>query len=333
MTLRIGMAGTGWFANVHAQLLNAMDGVQVTAVCGTSRDKADLFAAKLGGAAGYADFTEMLDGETLDAVYICVPPSSHGTMEEQLIERGIPFLVEKPLDAGIEKPRRIAAMLEEKPLITSVGYHLRYRDTANRLREALKLGTVGMLSGEWMGNFVNNAWWPKQERSGGQFVEQTTHIVDLLRYTAGEVAEVYAAYAQRHVHTKYDQVSVDDVGTVVLKLRSGAVASLSNTCLLPDGVFEAGLKAYTPDGLWNWSMEELRHTATGQLTTIVKDQGNPYEAENAAFIQAVRTGDASLIRSDYSDALKTQEVTVAALESARSGKPVLLQGETAGAVL
>ncbi|MGP1666111.1 MAG: NEL-type E3 ubiquitin ligase domain-containing protein, partial [Rhodanobacter sp.] len=29
-----------------------------------------------------------------------------------------------------------------------------------------------------------------QEKSGGQFIEQTTHIVDLLRYCAGEVDEV-----------------------------------------------------------------------------------------------------------------------------------------------
>jgi len=41
-----------------------------------------------------------------------------------------------------------------------------------------------------------------------------------------------------------------------------------------------------------------------------------------AFIHAVRTGDRSVIRSDYFDALKTTEVTLGANESARTGKPV-----------
>ena len=41
-----------------------------------------------------------------------------------------------------------------------------------------------------------------------------------------------------------------------------------------------------------------------------------------AFIHAVRTGDRSVIRTDYFDALKTTEVTLGANESAISGQPV-----------
>ena len=55
--------------------------------------------------------------------------------------------------------------------------------------------TIGMALGRWMGGMPGVAWWRRQEGSGGQFVEQTTHIVDLLRYCAGEVTEVYAAAA------------------------------------------------------------------------------------------------------------------------------------------
>jgi len=41
-----------------------------------------------------------------------------------------------------------------------------------------------------------------------------------------------------------------------------------------------------------------------------------------AFVHAIRTGDRSVIRSDYFDALKTAEVTLGANKSAETGKPV-----------
>lgn len=58
---------------------------------------------------------------------------------------------------------------------------------------------------------------------------------------------------------------------------------------------------------------------------MYKDTDNPYVRENEAFIHAVRTGDPSQIRSNYSDAYPTHEVTYAALESARIGLPVKLK--------
>ena len=44
--------------------------------------------------------------------------------------------------------------------------------------------------------------------------------------------------------------------------------------------------------------------------------------ENKAFIKAVRTGDASDIRSSYSDAVKTLAVSLACNQSAATGQPV-----------
>jgi len=52
-------------------------------------------AADFEGAKGYGQFIEMLTSERLDAVYICVHPMAHGEIEKELIDRKIPFLVEK----------------------------------------------------------------------------------------------------------------------------------------------------------------------------------------------------------------------------------------------
>ncbi|MEF2968278.1 Gfo/Idh/MocA family oxidoreductase [Paenibacillus sp. M1] len=324
MDLNIGIVGTGWFSKVHGDILAGMDGVRVAAVSGTSLAKAESLAERYPGARGFATLKDMLDGTKLDAVYLCVPPMAHGEIEAELIERGVPFLVEKPLAAELSTPLEILNRLEQKPLIHSVGYHFRYKASIQKLKEALEGRVIGMALGAWMGDMPQVSWWRRQEGSGGQFIEQTTHIVDLLRYTAGEVEEVYASYANRVVHNRFENVSVPDVGTVTLKLKSGAIANISNTCVLPGGVGEVGLSLYTDKGILGWNPDRLEITGAEEKNTYTMND-NPYMKESEAFIHALRTGDSSGILSSYADAVRTQRVTCAALESAASGKPVQIE--------
>ncbi|MDQ0089760.1 putative dehydrogenase [Paenibacillus anaericanus] len=321
MSLNVGIIGTGWFSKVHGDILAGTEGVQVAAICGTSLEKAQEMASRYSGARSFSVLSDMLDALKLDAVYICVPPMSHGEIEGELIERGIPFFVEKPLGMNLDVPVGILDKLSKKPLINSVGYHFRYQESIQWLRELLQGRTIGMALGTWMGDMPGVAWWRRQEGSGGQFIEQTTHVVDLLRYTAGEVTEVYAAYGNRVVQDKYENVNVPDIGTVTLKLKSGAVANISNTCILPSGVGSAGLSLYTDSGILDWNSNRLEVVEQG-VKTAYTNGNNAYAAETEAFIHALRSGDTSRILSDYADAVKTQRVTFAALESALSGKPV-----------
>jgi len=321
--LRIGIIGTGWFSQVHADNLVAMDAVKVQAICGSSVNKGEQMARQY-GATGYGNVTEMLEAEKLDAVYICVPPMFHGEMEEQLIERGIPFLVEKPIGINSELPRRLLKQIEAKSLLTSVGYHFRYKETVSQMKQLLSEQQVGMALGQWMGSMPGVAWWRQQEGSGGQFIEQTTHIVDILRYCLGDVEEVYAMNGNRVMHERHEGVSVSDVGTVTLKLANGVIANISNTCVLPGGVDQTGLTFYTAEGMLDWNPSRLK-VITPNVRTEYYDSTNPYVIESETFINALRTGDSTRIRSDYADAFKTQLVTYAALESANTGLPIRIQ--------
>ncbi|MFE5321330.1 Gfo/Idh/MocA family protein [Paenibacillus sp. NPDC056579] len=322
MSLQIGFVGTGGFTKFHCNLLAKMVGVKVKAFCGTSLEKAESLAAGWDGAKGYDNIHRMLDENALDAVYICVPPMAHGEVENALIERGIPFFVEKPVGLDLEQPSSILERIQAKKLITSVGYHFRYMDSTERALAALSDRTIGMGLGYWMGGMPRVAWWRKQDGSGGQFIEQTTHIVDLMRYLMGEAVEVYAAYGSRVMHLVEEGVTTPDVGTVTIKLASGAVATLSNTCILPGGG-KIGLHLYTDKGIMELNNEGLKDSGKGTVFEY-KNQSNPYVKAHEAFLHAVRSGDTSGILSSYEDAVKTQAIAVAALRSATDGVPVRL---------
>ncbi|WP_251026584.1 Gfo/Idh/MocA family oxidoreductase [Bacillus sp. ISL-46] len=44
--MKIGFIGTGWFTNMHSNILGEMNGIEVTAFCGTSIEKAEAEARK-----------------------------------------------------------------------------------------------------------------------------------------------------------------------------------------------------------------------------------------------------------------------------------------------
>ncbi len=311
------MVGTGYFSKFHAEILIDIHGVNIAAICGTSSEKASSMAAEFPGAKGYANLIEMLDEAHLDAVYICVPPMMHGEIELALINRSIHFLVEKPLGNELEVPKKILSEIKKKSLITSVGYQHRYSDSITRLKRELSEQNIGMVLGQFSGSISPVSWWKDQSSSGGQFLEQTTHIVDLLRFFCGEIEDVHAVYAGNILSTKDSSVTVADVGTVTLKLKSGTIANISNTCILPATIGKAGLALYTEKGLYEWTPGRLEIT-TIEGKSEVQDDANPYRTESEAFMHAVRTGDRSKILSDYEDAFKTHQVTCAALASAET---------------
>lgn len=320
--MHIAIIGTGWFANEHVKLLTKQKDVTIVAIVASHIDKAALFAKQLPDAKPYATIDDAIHATRIDAAYICTPPFARGAIEESLIAANIPFLVEKPLSVDEQLPEALAQKIKERKLITSVGYHFRYSDAAERMRDIMQNRTLAMGIGYWMGNAPGGTWWRKQSRSGGQFVEQTTHIVDVLRYVAGEVVEVYAAYGQQLLHEEDANADVSDIGSVTLKLESGSIATISNTCIVSAG-YDVGLHLYTTTGKLELSMSQLKDIQAHQ-TTEYKNMTNPYERETEIFLQAVRTQDDSAIRSTYADALKTHRVTMAANQSALTGLPIKL---------
>jgi myo-inositol 2-dehydrogenase/D-chiro-inositol 1-dehydrogenase len=322
MTVKLGFIGTGGIANHHLKNLVQMQNAEIVSFYDIDLQRAQKAASEHNGAKAFSNIDEMLDSSQLDGVYVCVPPLAHGDAELKLIDRNIPFLVEKPLGINQEVPDLIAEKVKAKGLVTSVGYHWRYNESTALAKQLLQNSQAGMALGYWMGGMPMVPWWRVQSGSGGQFVEQTTHIVDLLRYLCGEVREVYAAYALQVMGEKVEGTTVPDVGSVTMKLANGMVATISNTCLLPVG-HHVGLDIYTNSGVL-----ELRSDALKEITSTGvqehKNVANPYFVEDEAFIYALQTGDRSRILSDYSDSLRTHEVTIAANESAASGKPITL---------
>ncbi len=320
MTVKIGFVGTGGIANHHMRTLSEIPTAAMVAFCDVVEEKAVTAATTYGGKA-YTCYEEMYDSEALDAVYICLPPFAHDRQELAAIERDLPIFVEKPVATTMAKAREIESALAAKNLISGVGYHWRYMDTTEKAIALIGDQPVGFALGAWMGGMPGVSWWRVMAESGGQMVEQTTHIFDLARYLLGDVAEVHAM-GRTGLMEDVENYDVHDASVTNLRFKSGAVASITSACMLSAG-HHVGLELFLKDQALRIVGQHLT-IATPDGTEVVELGNNPTRAEDQTFLQAVQSGDASAIRCDYAEAVKSLELTIAATQSAQEGRLIAL---------
>lgn len=300
--LRIAMVGTGGFAARHLEVLAREGAVEVAGHVSRTLAPAEAQARRYGGRA-YADVDELLAHERLDAAWITVPPHAHGPIEHALIAAGVPFFVEKPLSGDRATGEAIARAVADAGLIAAVGYHWRALDTIAELRARLAAGPpVALVTGAWHSSTPPPAWWRKQASSGGQFVEQATHLLDLARHLLGEAAVTHAA-ADRRERPRFPDADVPAVGAATLRFAAGALGVFTATCLLGASA-RVELQLMREGELITVTQGSVAYD-DGRERSEVRVRADPVAAEDRAFLEAVRSGDGSVVICDYADALGT----------------------------
>ena len=315
--IKIGFIGCGGNANGHMNQLAGIEGASVVAVCDVQAERAQS-AAEKHNADPYTAHQALLERDDLDAVYLSLPVFVHGQPEFDVIERGLPFFVEKPVAISMEIAREVEAAVANAGLITCVGYQLRYLGSTQITQQLLRDRTLNMIVGKYWcstGHGDPNAWLRQMNKSGGQLVEQATHTIDMMRYMGGEVETVYAMQANRFLK----ETDCPDANSVTLQFASGAVGSLTATWAYAGDWSNANILDLLYEGeLLNWNPSRVLVQEDGEWV----DKTEPSPTIDEVFVDAVRSGDGSSILSPYSDAVKTLAISLAANQSAQENRPI-----------
>ncbi|MBC7960030.1 MAG: Gfo/Idh/MocA family oxidoreductase [Vallitaleaceae bacterium] len=324
--IKVGIIGCGWFGNFHTDNLLKMERVEVVAFASSNSEKLKAIGEKVKGSRLYSSHKEMFEKEPhLDAVFICVPPDCHGDVEILAARKGIHLYVEKPIEVSLEKAHEIEAAINQAGIICSVGYQERYNPEVENIRIYIKDKKIGLASGRWVGGMPGVHWWRRKEKSGGQIVEQSTHIFDMLRYFFGDAQNVYST-AMKGIVENVPEYDIEDASSTTVIFKSGVIATVFTACYLQDleAYRGAGLQIICNDAIidYDWN-KEVRYTLKSEVKKV-DIEANSHFASAQTFIEAVKTGNGQSIKSTYSDSVKTFEMTMAANESIKSGKPVIL---------
>lgn len=333
--LRVGLIGCGGRMKAHMTALEQMEDAVVAAIAEPVEERRLAAAERFAGCRVYTDFTDLLDHEskeTLDALLIAIEPTAHGDCELRAVEMGLPFLVEKPMTVDMELAEKINARIEETGLITAVGFQDRYLNLMEMIKEELpKHPAGGLVYGSWVGGIPGVWWWQKKSTCGGQLVEQNIHLLDGLRWLFGEPLSVYATCSRGMVTAGVDaspEYDTDDHSTAVFRFENNVTATLVSGCYVQKFEFgnsvrpNCGLMISLRDMVMDYRLRNNMIIKTPEETRdIVAKKDQTYKLDRA-FLDAVRSGDPSGIRSPYGDAMKSLRLGFAANHSMETGEVI-----------
>lgn len=302
----------------HANNIAAIPEAKIIGIADVQHDAAKELASQT-GASAFRDYRELLDKLKPDAVYLCTPAGDHPEQVTFAAEHGVNVFVEKPLATTVAEAFATAEAVERHGIICTVGYQWRYSPVADAAREALGDSPVTLLSGWWYWTIPLVSWIKDKRWGGGQIFDQATHLLDLMRYLAGDISTLYAAYAANAI--PQDELPNWDANTLSMKFRDGAVGSVHSTYALFPGIPQS-------NGLDVVAREILVRVNLGDAT-IFRPKADPVEITppdgwniDQSFISALERNAPGDIRATARESANSVAATLAANYSAVTGKIV-----------
>jgi len=327
MAVRVGVVGLG-IGRSHVEFFGQAPGAELVALCDTNETVLAETAAKC-GAKTYTDLEAMLDAEELDAVSLCTPPSLHAPMTEQAAARGLHVLCEKPMAASVSDCQRMIDACQAAGVTLMIALKKRFAPQYCFIKEMCdsEVGQPLWACARFALGRVEKDWFWQEGDGGGPLLENSVHMVDILRHLMGDVVRVNAEGGTLFMPHR---TPVADAAAVTLRFASGGVAALGlgYGCEWPMAKEEVLLA--TPKVVFELQggfdrADQLRYTYRdnpGDVRTREVEQ--PYRGgfpeEIAHFVDCAATGGTPV--ADGPAGRESVRVCLAIKESIRSGAPV-----------
>ncbi|MDE0025218.1 MAG: Gfo/Idh/MocA family oxidoreductase [Spirochaetaceae bacterium] len=340
--LRIAVIGAGYMGRKHIRYLAASEECRLAAV--VDPDAAAEQAAREHGARYCRGVDELLSGEPIDGVIVASPTGLHEEVALRCIGAGVPVLVEKPICATVESAERLIRAAEQAGVALLVGHHRRYNPAAAAAKRLFDEGVVGRLVGVstiWCmckpDSYFKAAW--RRQPGGGPVLTNLIHEIDLLRYLAGDIAEVagFTANAVRGFAT-------EDSAAFTLRFTGGALASVVMSDSAPSPWSWEQASGESPQFPVNEQnpvrffgteaalefprLVVWRHRGRKSWTSPLAAErvsvpgGDAFALQLSHFAAVVRDGAAPLVTGR--EGQRTLAATLALFEAARTGRSVAL---------
>lgn len=272
-------------------------------------------------------------------------PENGRDIELCLVKSGIHVFVEKPLsvipmEVFQSYVDAVTDAAKRNNVIVSVGYMFRYHAAILRIKELIQEhgGKVMAFNARYMYAYPEgeSKYWYNKDISGGPIVEQATHFCDLARYLAGNIdlgsvvtivlsdTDKSGAGNLAHIplYAEEDIPPGKRIPRVTFsnwRFQDGGVGALMHSIALPGTRYESyidiqldGLKLSLIEPYEKSCILRVRSMNNCDPNTDVEytfEDDDCYHTELRTFLDAIRTCDQTLIKSSYSDAALTYEMT------------------------
>jgi predicted dehydrogenase len=223
--LRVGIIGAGLQCSRRAPVLVKGPETKLVAIASLHLDEAKKAAAQFGCEA-IDKWRDMVKREDIDVILVCTPPYVHAEMSILAMRHGKHVLCEKPLSRSMQEAEDMIKSSEETGQILKCGFNHRHHPAIWESKKIVDSGALGrLLFGRCRYGICGRPGYENEWRadpamaSGGQFIEQGTHAIDLFRWFFGEIEEVSCMTGIQF----FNKQPLDDNGMAILRAKNGGL--------------------------------------------------------------------------------------------------------------
>ena len=229
--IHLGVIGCGWAGCQAIRAANATSRLKVVAIA--ERDPVRLAQAGDDNAVPnrYAEYRELLDNPTVDAVYLATSPD--GRLEQVLdtLDAGKHVLVQKPHAIRAPEILEMAAAAQKAEKTLQFCYFMRHFPNNRKIRHVVLNGAIGELyHARVFGKFnaippfnANSRWLHVYGQKGGSLGQHYSHELNLTWWWMGCPKPIWAFAAKHVLYPQYDgpEGAAEDYFTGILGCEGG----------------------------------------------------------------------------------------------------------------
>lgn len=315
---------------VHADCFAKMENAELVAVSDAVPEASERLAS-IYGIRAFSSAEQMIDEADFDVLDICLPTFEHARHMELGALAGKHICCEKPMCRTLDECRKVISACHDAGVSLFIAHVVRWFPEFRRAKDLIQSGAIGSPSvvrtsrggGTRMSK---DSWFASTELSGGVVLDTLIHDFDWLLWTFGPVERVFAR------GLAWSSMQERDHALVTLRFKNGVIGHVEGTWAAADE-FRTSFEVAGDGGLIDYSSAKTAPLAIAlwskkddaQAVTIPVGESaeSPYFLELKHFIDCLDSG----CQPDVSpeDAMAAVEVALAAVESVKTGSPVVLR--------
>lgn len=292
----VGLISVGWMGRLHSRAYSNLRFVypelgvhpRLVHAADPVAERAQEAVEVLGYERASADYREVLADPEVDVVSICAPNFLHAEIGVAAARAGKHFWIEKPVGRGEDETAAVSEAADEAGVVTSIGFNYRHAPAVEHLRTIIAAGELGRITNVRGHMFADYSSDPRGALSwrfvrglagSGVLGDLMGHMVDLVQYTMGPIAEVSALTST--VHTERPELPMgtgthfaviedgemkpvenEDYAAMLVRLggdavAAGAVGTLEASRVSVGPRASYGIEIYGTEGSAHWDFERL----------------------------------------------------------------------------
>lgn len=226
MAQSIGIACIGagyWGPNLIRNVADA-PGAELVAICDVDAERLEKMGRRYPGARLVADAAELWNDDSVRAVVIATPASSHRELGLAAMRAGKDVLIEKPLAGTVEECRALIRCAEENGAVLMVGHTFLFNAAVRKIRELVETGEIG----EILYVYSSRVNLGRIRQDVNALWNVAPHDVSIVNYVLGATPT-----RARAVGRSFLQPGIEDVVFAVFEYPGGTIAHVHSSWLDP----------------------------------------------------------------------------------------------------